>query len=332
MHGACARVPSAKAAPTGRVLQPMARSAKVKPTRTGQQRPALGRSLAVHALAAALFLGMWAAGLWMLSRHVATRVAFPADPPRVVLKNRPAWMSDYLADGLCNLVRPRAAYSALDRRLLEDAVLQLSHNPWIRKVNRVSRRFGSAPGDTLEIDCEYRAPVALVASGGRYWLVDGEGVKLPESFRADEVERIQYGRNGKVNIRVIEGVRGLPPADGRHWAGEDLAAGLDMVKLLHGHEFTEEILAVDVSHFANRGSAEPAISLVTRYGSRLKWGEPPAAAFHAELPPAVKLSRIAAIKQQYGRVDAHRSWLDIRFERITYPIEESPVVQAGHRR
>lgn len=310
----------------------MARTARAKPSRTREQRAALWRAIAIHTLAAGLFVGLWIAGLSLLRWHVATRLAFPPEPPRVVLKNRPVWMSDYLADQLAGLVRPRGAHSAMDRQLLQDAVLQLSRNPWIRQVHRVARRYGSGPGDTLEIDCEYRAPVALVASGDVYWLVDGEGVKLPESFTDDEVERIQYGRDGKVNIRVIDGVRSIPPTDGKRWAGGDLAAGIDMVKLLHGRDFAEEILRVDVSNFDRKKPQEAQLVLITRYGTQIKWGEPPATRFGVELPPAVKLSRLATIRDRHERVDAGRPWLDIRFEHVTYPIEETPVVRAEHRR
>ena len=108
----------------------------------------------------------------------------------------------------------------------------LKANPWIREVKQVRRAYRDQPGDTLEVDCEYRAPVALVKWQDYFWLVDGDGVKLPEVFSAADVPRILKGQDKQVNIRVIEGVSHAPPETGAKWAGEDLHAGLELVKLL----------------------------------------------------------------------------------------------------
>ena len=117
-----------------------------------------------------------AAGVFGMRRYVEREVAFPRTPPLVSLKNRPVWMTDFLAGQIAAGVRPAGVHSAFDHQMLVDRVAMLKTNPWIRNVRQVRRVYGKRPADTLEVDCDYRAPIALVKWGKDYWLVDGEGV------------------------------------------------------------------------------------------------------------------------------------------------------------
>ena len=79
-------------------------------------------------------------------------------------------------------IRPDIAKSPFDHQVLVDAVAALKQNPWIREIRDVRRTYSQSPGDTIEIDCDYRAPIALVKFADRYTLVDNEGTVLPEQF------------------------------------------------------------------------------------------------------------------------------------------------------
>ena len=222
-----------------------------------------------------LLIGGGSVGLYCLRQYVERKVVFPTEPPQVVLKNRPAWMSDFLAERIAATARPIGTHSPLDHQMLVDAERMLRRDPrispWIREIRQLKLLYVHRPGDTLEIDCEYRAPVALVRWGDYYWLVDGEGSMLPEHFTREQIFKIIYGRDGKVNIRLVQGVHRPPPEPGRKWPGEDLAAGLDVLKLMYGRDYAEEILAVDVANFQGRQDAkESQLVLLTRHlkGSR----------------------------------------------------------------
>ena len=182
----------------------------------------LGR-VSLHLLGVVLFLGALAAATVLTKRYVDQRVAAPTGPLKVAIKDKPVWMSDFLAEQIAATV-PRNSSSAFDRDLLVAAADRLRENPWVENVRQVRRVYGQSPGDTLEIDCDFRAPIALVEWGKFYWLVDGEGVKLPEQFNAAQVPGIVMGRDQKMNIRIIDGVHQPPPDTGRRWAGQDLAA------------------------------------------------------------------------------------------------------------
>jgi hypothetical protein len=298
------------------------------PQRAAAIRRALG-----HVVLTGLLIVICAVSLHMLKQHVERRLVFPTTPPKVVLLNRPAWMSDFLADQLASTARPKGTHSALDQRVLVDVYEVLTSNPWIREVRQVRRAYGEGPGDTIEVDCNYYTPVALVQHKGKFWLVDAEGVLLPESYTGDMVPRIVYGRDGQTNIRIIEGVWSDPPHPGRKWPGQDLRAAIDLVRLLHGRYYTEEILKVDVANFEGRKNIREAqLVLLTKHGTEIRWGQPiNAKDFFVEVSAAQKLERLRGLFDQHQRVDANQRWLDIRFDKVTIPSEPRTAQANGGR-
>lgn len=285
-----------------------------------------------HVIGAIICVGAVCGGLVALRDYVDKRVVFPDAPPTIVLANRPAWMSDFLAEQIAALARPVGTHSTFDRSVLQDAANLLKDNPWIRQVKQVRRAYGKKPGDTIEIDCEYRAPIALVHWKDYFWLVDAEGVKLPEQFTADQVPRIIVGRDRKMNIRVIEGIDRPPPESGQKWSGDDLVAALEMVRVLFGKPFTEEIVKVDVTNFGGRRDPREAqVELITKYNTRIRWGRPVNAEdYFIEVSTARKLDYLRQVYNQFKRVDGNRPWIDIRFDKITYPSIDPAAQGAEH--
>jgi hypothetical protein len=264
--------------------------------------------------------------------YVDRRLAFPTRPPKVVLTNRPAWMSDFLAEEIIKSTQPLGLHSAFDRQLLVDTAKALASNPWIRRVNQVRRVYEEQPGDTLEIDCQYRVPAALVQWGQYFWLVDSQGVKLPEQYTADQLPKILLGSDGKTNIRIIDGVVHAPSESGRVWTGDDIAAGLEMARILSGLDWADQIRDIDVSNFSGRRDPREAqIVLLTCFGTQLRWGRPPSAkdAF-VEVSASQKLAAIDGIFHRSNRVDDNQPWIDVRFDRVTCPgASETPTADAA---
>ncbi len=277
---------------------------------------------ALHLAAAAGVVGGLAYGAVAAKQYVEQQDAAVARPLKVELADRPVWMGEYLAGQIAATVPTRAA-SPFDHGLLVDAAARLRANPWVRSVRQVRRVYGDAPGDTLVVDCEYRAPLALVQWGHYYWLVDNDGYKLPSAFSAAELPQVTVGRDGRTAFRVVTGVHLPPPADGHPWAGGDLSAALDVAKLFHGKAFLDGVTAIDVANFGgrvDRGAAQ--VVLNTRYGTHVKWGRPPFADdFFVEVRVARKLAVLKAVVRQYGRVDAGHDWLDIRFDTALLPAD-----------
>jgi hypothetical protein len=277
-----------------------------------------------------MFLCMAIAAVIVLRDMVGRRFALPAAAPRVVLANRPAWMSQALAEQIIGTVRPVGLHTVFDRQLLKETAEAMAVNPWIKEVRQVRRAYVHGPGDTLEVDCVYRTPTALVQWDNTYWLVDGDGCKLPAEYPQREMPRAMFDAQGKLMLRVIQGVTRPPVRTGKLWPGDDLAAGLELVKLLSGQSFAEDIPTVDVSNFGGRRDSLAAqIVLVTRFGTQIRWGRPPSAKdYFVEVPTSQKLQSLADIFNEMHRVDGGQPWIDLRFDRVTYP-SPSPQASAG---
>jgi hypothetical protein len=306
-----------------------------QPEATFWQRPG------VLAAVAAVVLMVVGVSLWRTYRYVDRNVVTSDQPPLVRLVDPPSWMSQHLQERIAAAARPTRAASAYDQTLLKDVYNALTTSPgiapWIVEVRQVRRLYATGPGDLIEIDAQYRTPAALVRwtdSQGQdgYWLIDSHGVKLPERFNADQVPLVILDAAGKMNLRIIEGVAASPSPAGATWQGEDLKAGLEMVKLLAGQSYADEILKVDVSNYNARLDSRTAhLSLITRHGTRLLWGRPAGADdFFVEASPAKKIEHLKEIVRVYGRVDAGKPWIDLRFDRVLQPAS-APTIQPEAR-
>src|SRR4051794_21414282 len=106
----------------------MAKAKKPKPLAVrNPERIARIRRVALHSLAALVFVALLGAGFSQLRSFVERGVVSPRRPPTVVMKTRPAWMSDARAIQIINSVRPAGTHSAFDRQLLADTAAILQH-------------------------------------------------------------------------------------------------------------------------------------------------------------------------------------------------------------
>ena len=127
---------------------------KLSPTPEQIARHAWLRRVTRHMTALCLCIIAAGVGLYELKRHVERDIVFLNEPPQVIFKDRPVWMSDFLCEQLLATVRPMGAHSAFDRDLLVDVATSLRSNPWIKNVRQVRRAYAIRPGDTIEIEVE----------------------------------------------------------------------------------------------------------------------------------------------------------------------------------
>ncbi len=264
----------------------MAQNSKPKSPAKGNaktaQTAAKVRRVFAQMLLAIILLGGAAFGLDRLKLHVERDIAITSDSMIVVIKNRPQWMSDNVVEQIADVARPKGAHSAFDRQMLQDTRKALEADPWIAQVNEVRRAYTNQPGDTLELDCDFRVPAAWVRWGQYYWLVDRDACKLPEQYSAAKMPGEVVGADGRINLRIIDGVRTPPPEAGKKWDGADLAAGLEMAAVLFNRAYTEDIVKIDVANFGGRLNHDATqIALMTRYGTSILWGRAAATGTHS---------------------------------------------------
>ena len=314
------------------------RPAKPAPPRRGPAAPrpavaeppsALRRFLlraTLHLTIAATLTGGLAYAAMTGRRAIERADAVDAPPLTVEMLNRPGWMSDGLTRQIAGAV-PRLAASPFDQSVLKTAYDRLAANPWVRQVHGVRRKFGQSPGDTLVIDCDYRAPAALVRWGRYYWLVDNDGVKLPDPFTAADLPQATVGHDGRTSLRTVTGINLPPPESGRKWPGADVAAALDTAKLLYGKPYLDDVTEdrPDQLRRADRPVAAAGGAGDQTRGTQVWWGRPPSPGdrdYYVEVSVARKLATLAAVVKQYGRVDAGRAWLDVRFDTGLLPADD----------
>lgn len=267
-----------------------------------------------------------------LRGFVEKRYATPIHPPGIRLVSRPIWMNDALAERIENAARPGRPASAFDHQLLLDVRDQLTSDPdvspWIEKVVSIRRVFADGPGDTVEVDLQFRAPIAMVKTGNDYWLTDSRCVKL-QQIQAADIKKVAFDPQGKPVMRVIDGVSTVVPDLGRPWAGEDVRAGLELLREIYGKKFAEQVVRIDVSNFGGHADANAAqLVLITRFNTEVRWGQPVTSKGY-EVSVPQKEANLDKILESFGRIDANKPWIDIRFDKVLFPKVTTPTEPAG---
>lgn len=241
----------------------------------------------------------------------------PQAPPQLVLEGFPQWLGPQGELLVRNAVGAVPATSPLDPDALLAVRSRLEAEPWVRRVDQVRRKTVEGV-DTIEAICEYRAPVALVESGGFFWMVDAEGVLLPRKLGVDQLRRHTLDPEGNVRLRRIENVTTKPPHPGEPWLGEDLQAALRMEALVRSEPWATEVSAIDVANFeGRRDPVGPHVTLRTKQGSALGWGRAPGDEDPLlEIATEAKAARLRHLQARFGRIDLNAARTDHRDERI----------------
>lgn len=240
----------------------------------------------VIAAAAAGYVGLDRLNRWVLASADGDR------PARIVLVDVPP---DLYAEVSQRVGRLNGA-SFSSPTLCADVAAAVEATGWVKSVVRVQRHSDHR----VEVHCEYRAPFALVHSSTGLLLVDDDGVRLPGVYAVDPA------------FKMIQGVDSLPPDPGQKWAAADLQAGVELIKLLGGESFSDQIVAVRVHNYAGRrDSRKPHIELATdRTGGRIIWGSGLGDEIE-ENTPAQKLELLRTNYRRFGHVDADRRVIDV---------------------
>jgi hypothetical protein len=187
-------------------------------------------------------------------------------------------------------------------------------HPWVASVKRISR---SLP-NSLEIELEYRRPIAAVEFSGQGGVallpIDAAAIRLPEADLTDD-ERRYLPRIANVSGRPLVGHAW---DDSRVVGGARLAAALADV-----WQSLRLVMIVPSSHPLVHGEARfYSFEIVTSGGTRIVWGAAPGEDQTAgESTAAAKRQRLLDYAVASGRLDAidGPDSVDIRKELVVTP-------------
>ncbi len=242
-----------------------------------------------------------------LHEYVSQTRAAAVSRADVLLDDAPSWMSDAVRLRLRRTVAEHVGADPLDPTGLVSAAKALSRDPWVQQVEQVFRRGDGA----VAVRARYREPIALVESEQGYRLVDGQGVVLPGIYEPQQARAMA--------LPLITGVSTSAPEPGRGWPGEDLRAGLSLVRFLADEPYAEQIESYDVGHRDNFGRVR--LVLYTDRGM-VRWGLAPGREQGLEPAASSKRRWLRQVAAAHGgAIDAGGRVVDVYAEAVTtsYP-------------
>lgn len=193
-----------------------------------------------------------------------------------------------------------------EKDLTKKVARNLEKNPWVLKVHSVRRVFPNK----FKVELELRRPEAVFKKNGEFYLLDSEGMILPEKFYS--------WPKGQRKTPYIESARVREvPGPGKKLEDNGVLAGIELVRFLkknNAHNLLE-IKAVDVSNVGRgRPRGKSDIVLWTEGGVAIKWGCPPLCQQVGELSDSEKLSNLLSVVKAEGPRLAQMEYVDVRWK------------------
>jgi hypothetical protein len=265
---------------------------------------ARGSTLAAIAVVAVLtVLVAW--GVPKLRARVDARALATAGSTAVDFVNAPVWFDGKRRAEVSERVAMAVGDgSVLDPNRLAKARAALQTTGWFHSIEQV--RLADEGGFLVE--ATFVRPFAVIRHGEFDYLVDESARLLPMQWTAGH-------RPAEPHYIAVVGTAEPNRGDyGSPWPGGDVAAALELARLLIGKPWYAEIAAIDLSQYAQ----DQTLALVTRNNGRLLWGRAPSDRSVAEVTPDAKIRTLDYLYATQRRIDSGggRS-IDLRGDLVT---------------
>lgn len=269
-----------------------------------------GRASTIAAFAFLAVLGVLALwGVPKLRERMDAQAIARGGASTVDYINAPAWFDGKRRAEVSERVTMAVGDgSALDPNRLAKARAALLTTGWFHSIEQV--RLADDGG--FLVDATFVRPFAVIRHGEFDYLVDESARLLPMQWTAGH-------RPAEPHYIAIVGTSEPNRGDyGTAWPGVDVAAALELTKLLLAKPWYSEIAAIDLSQFAQ----DQTLSLITRNNGRLLWGRAPSDRSVAEVTPDAKLRTLDYLYATQKRIDSGggRS-IDLRGDLVTVRAE-----------
>lgn len=211
------------------------------------------------------------------------------------------WLPPALQNDLVQEALATVSADPFDQASLAESHRRLEATGWFEHLRAVRRK----PGGIIEVDADWRSPVAVVRQNGRDLLVarGGEILRLPAGVP------VSPG-----SMPVIFGPFALPPTlesgqveYGKAWPGGDVQDAIKLIATLRSRPGYERIVGVELFDYMKSGH----LTLVSDSGARFIWGSPVGRAAPGEAPAERRLANLKSI------LDERRDSPGFRYEIYT---------------
>ena len=308
----------------------------ISPQRRKVAGQVLGWSVLIVVAAGAVIMALRAMERQVLTVQTPNPTSF-----QLRIAHPPEWMPGSLQRRIEAALTPRRR-NTHDPQLPEKVYQLAMANPWVRSVQKVRRCRSNNPDPAiLELDADFRRPLARLATETGFAYLDADGVRLPSEqiphwvMRASrpngtgrqvcfiDREEIPPGQHAKpIHYVLIDGVRRAAPPVGQKWPGEDLADGLRLVSMIVERPWANEVTVVDVRNHARRISRdEPQLRLFAQVSkgqaTDIRFGRFPHEDADFVVAPARKISYIDEyVAGHGGRLAGINAYLDLRYDQL----------------
>jgi len=268
---------------------------------SGGARASTIAAIAVGALLSALLF--W--GVPKLRERLDARVMAVGGTATVGYVAAPAWFDGKRRAEVSERVAMAVGDgSVLDPNRLAKARAALLTTGWFHSIEQV--RLADDGGFLVE--ATFVRPFAVVRHGEFDYLVDDEARLLPMQWTAGH-------RPATPHYVAIVGTSAPNRGDyGSVWPGADVAAGIELARLLQPKPWFAEVAAIDLSQY----QSERTLSLITRHNGRLIWGRAPTDRSVAEVTPDAKLRTLDYLYATERRIDSGGGrTIDLRGDLVT---------------
>ncbi len=249
------------------------------------------RLLIVLAALAAIpvFLPQWLAKLPKL----AERPEYRLPVAKIHINPPPKFVPVDLVGQVQRLAGWKEDLSLLDSNLTADVAEAFAAHPWVSRVVQVKKAFPAA----MDVQLEYRRPVALVEVTEGFHVVDADGILLPpRDFPSSIKTQLPIIRN------VLSNPAGVP---GTAWGDATVLAAARLAEVLEARWKKLELAAIVAPRpmSSNPDPTQMVFELVSTGGSKILWGRAPGTGQPGELTANQKLSRLTKYLAEFGSFD-----------------------------
>ncbi len=228
----------------------------------------------------------------------------------------------------------QAGRDGVDPREMYDRAAQ---SPWIRTVRKVRcRPSGESGAFEIELEAEFRKPVAKIRLADGFAFLGAEGIILPpeeapRGVASESGKQICFARESDVpagmyvkpiHYIVIQGAAEAGWAVGSVWPGKDVAAALALVAMVSARPYADQITVVDVHNYDGRASdVQPHLRLYAQLPNGcvtdIRFGRFPRDEKDFVVSPRRKLSYLDQYASRHGGLVAGvNTYLDLRYDQL----------------